>query len=146
MESPLIGNVAIGFNTTPPELAYSETSKGLKNAAQDFTSVLYSMMFTVMRGNPEDNPKEEGESGGLFSGENFEMFSGFLDQEIGKKFASQGGQEMVTALYNQLKGHLTFKDDQKDAQTLQNNNQETLKNTMNNGLGFDKILRVNTKG
>ena len=142
MESPLIGNVAIGFNTTPPELAYSETSKGLKDAAQDFTSVLYSMMFTVMRGNPEDNPKEEGESGGLFSGENFEMFSGFLDQEIGKKFASQGGQDMVNALYDQLKGRLT----KPSTETLQNNNQETLKNTINNGLGFDKILRVNTKG
>lgn len=114
--TPLIGSVATGYGSAPPapELAYTESSQGLKDAARDFTSILFSYMFSSMRGNPDDRQDEEG-GGSLFGGENVDMFMGFLDQEIGKKFSEQGGKDMVDALYHQLKGDNVYADEKKIA-------------------------------
>lgn len=110
---PLIGSIASGFGDSNPEIKYSETASGLKSAAKDFTSILFSQMFSAMRGNPDDQDQDEehGMGGGLFSGDNLQMFIGFLDQEVGKKFADQGAKDMVDSLYAQLKGHNVFKDE-----------------------------------
>ncbi|MFN8575952.1 MAG: rod-binding protein [Candidatus Sericytochromatia bacterium] len=110
--TPLIGSVATGFGATAPapELGYKESDEGLKAASRDFTSILFSYMFSSMRGNPDDRPDEES-GGSLFGGENVDMFMGFLDQEIGKKFAEQGGKDMVDALYHQLKGDKVYADE-----------------------------------
>jgi Rod binding domain-containing protein len=106
--TPLIGSVATGYGSQAPqapEFTYGENEQGLKDASRDFVAILFSNMFTAMRGNPEDEDKdEEGNSNSLFGGENVSMFMGFLDQEIGKKFTEQGGQDLVNALYSQLKG------------------------------------------
>ncbi len=112
MRTPLIGSVASGFGSAPPELSYKESDKDLKEASKDFTSILFSYMFSSMRGNPDDRETDEdGGGGSLFGGENVDMFMGFLDQEIGKKFADQGGQDMVNALYHQLKGDKVYADE-----------------------------------
>ncbi|RYX99987.1 hypothetical protein EON78_02165 [bacterium] len=111
MSTPLIGSVATGYGAaTPPEIGHIESDKGLKDASRDFTSILFSYMFSSMRGNPDDRDNEEG-GGSLFGGENVDMFMGFLDQEIGKKFAEQGGKDMVDALYHQLKGDKVYADE-----------------------------------
>ena len=114
--TPLIGSVSSGYGATPtpPEFAYKESNKGLKDASRDFTSILFSYMFSSMRGNPDDREKDEdGGGGGLFGGDNVDMFMGFLDQEIGKKFAEQGGKDMVDALFHQLKGDNVYNDETK---------------------------------
>lgn len=119
---PLIGSIASGYGDSNPEIKYSETSADLKSAAKDFTSILFSQMFSAMRGNPDDqeNDEEHGIGGGLFSGDNLQMFIGFLDQEVGKKFADQGAKDMVDALYAQLKGRTVF-NDEKAVDKNQNN-------------------------
>ena len=112
MSTPLIGSVATGYGSvTPPEMSHIESDKGLKDASRDFTSILFSDMFRSMRGNPDDRDSEEDGGGGFFGGENVDMFMGFLDQEIGKKFAEQGGKDMVDALYHQLKGDKVYADE-----------------------------------
>lgn len=110
---PLIGSIASGYGDSNPEIKYAETASGLKTAAKDFTSILFSQMFSAMRGNPDDqeDDQEHGVGGGLFSGDNLQMFIGFLDQEVGKKFSEQGAKDMVDALYAQLKGNNVFKDE-----------------------------------
>ncbi|GIW23277.1 MAG: hypothetical protein KatS3mg068_2284 [Candidatus Sericytochromatia bacterium] len=103
--TPLIGSVATGFGQSiNNEIGYYEDEKQLKEACRDFVAILYAQMFEVMRGDPDEQKDEDGISGSLFGGENMYMFLGFLDQEIGKKFAEQGGTELVNTLYNQLKG------------------------------------------
>lgn len=127
IKTPLIGSVASGFGAappSPPELSYKESDKGLKDASRDFTSILFSYMFSSMRGNPDDRDEE---SGSLFGGENVDMFMGFLDQEIGKKFAEQGGQDMVNALYHQLKGDKVYEDEK-------NQNSDTKKSASNTNI------------
>ncbi|MBC7472934.1 MAG: hypothetical protein H7263_01490 [Candidatus Sericytochromatia bacterium] len=111
--SPLVGSVSTGYGAKEPEMSYAETTQGLKAASKDFTAVLFSYMFSTMRGNPDESGgnEEDGGGGSLFSGENVNMFMGFLDQEVGKKFADQGGKDMVDALYRQLKGNNIFKDE-----------------------------------
>ncbi len=111
----LIGSVSQGYGAKEPELKHSETDKDLKAAAKDFTSILFSYMFSTMRGNPDEKKEDEehGIGGGMFSGESVDMFVGFLDQEMGKKFSEQGGNDLVNALYTQLKGDKVFKDDAK---------------------------------
>lgn len=97
---PLIGSISTGFGVSVPEPpSYSESDQGLKDASKDFISILFSYMFQTMRGNPEDS-----EEGGFFSGEHVDMFLSYLDQEVGKKFAEQGGADLVNALFHQLKG------------------------------------------
>jgi Rod binding domain-containing protein len=112
IKTPLIGSIASGYGAEAPapELSYKESDQGLKDASRDFTSILFSYMFSSMRGNPDDRPDDES-GGSLFGGENVDMFMGFLDQEIGKKFAEQGGKDMVNALYHQLKGDNVYADE-----------------------------------
>lgn len=119
--TPLIGSVASGYGAEPiaPELNYKESEAGLKDASKDFTSILFSYMFSSMRGNPDDKADEES-GGSLFGGENVDMFMGFLDQEIGKKFAEQGGKDMVDALYHQLKGDKVYADEKNSKQADNN--------------------------
>ncbi|MFN8674588.1 MAG: hypothetical protein U0457_21210 [Candidatus Sericytochromatia bacterium] len=138
-KAPLIGSVAQGFGTTPPEVKYAETDAGLKDAAKDFTSILFSYMFSTMRGNPDDNndDQEHGFGGGMFSGENLDMFIGFLDQEVGKKFASQGAQDIVDTLYKQLKGENVFKDERKKVEDKQ---KESLENKIKDEIKIQNKL------
>jgi Rod binding domain-containing protein len=107
--NPLVGSIATGYGADSPkapESSYGENEKDLKEVSKDFVSILFSQMFTVMRGNPEDeDTDEEGNSNSLFGGANTSMFMGFLDQEIGKKFTEQGGTTLVDNLYDQLKGN-----------------------------------------
>jgi Rod binding domain-containing protein len=113
--TPLVGNVAVGFNSGTPAIPSAETPEALKDATKDFASILFSMMVTAMRGQPDESNEEDGGPGGLFSGENMDMFISFLDQEVGKKFADQGGKDLVDALYTQMKGQVEMKDDKKKA-------------------------------
>lgn len=108
--TPLVGNIAVGFNSGVPAIPSAETPEALKDATKDFASILFSMMVTAMRGQPDESNEEEGGTGGLFSGENMDMFISFLDQEVGKKFADQGGKDLVDALYNQMKGQVEARD------------------------------------
>jgi Rod binding domain-containing protein len=105
--TPLVGSIASGYGSQAPqgpEATYGENTEDLKKASSDFVSILFSYMFQTMRGNPDDQSEDE-EKESLFGGENVGMFMGFLDQEVGKKFADQGGKDMVDALYYQLKGN-----------------------------------------
>lgn len=120
ISTPLVGSIASGFGSNTPEISYAETDEGLKEAARDFTSIMYTFMFQAMRGNP-DEQEEDGAGGNLFGGENVNMFIGFLDQEVAKKFAEQDGKDTVDALFHQLKGNNTFKDDNKTQKNAETN-------------------------
>ena len=74
------------------ELGLEET----RQAAEEFAGYLFAQVFSQMR--PESN-----EEGGLFSGENSEMFMSFFDQAVGKSFANSGsGNQLVDQLVAQL--------------------------------------------
>lgn len=92
---PLVGSLATGYGdgtiATP-----SVKTPNLKEASQQFVSMLYAYMFTQMRENGSD------EEDGLFSGDHANMMMGFLDQEIGKKMAGSEGAGLASALERQL--------------------------------------------
>lgn len=108
INTPLVGSVATGFGQNIEAIPHYNDDKQLKEACKDFVSVLFSQMFSAMRGNPDDENQEDGVSGSLFGGENMYMFMGFLDQEMGKKFTEQGGNDLVNTMYHQLKGDQSF--------------------------------------
>lgn len=67
-----------------------------RQAAEEFAGYLFAQVFSQMR-------PESSEEGGLFSGENAEMFMSFFDQAVGKSFASSGsGNRLVDQLVEQL--------------------------------------------
>lgn len=104
ISTPLVGSVATGFGQSVEGIGHYKDDKELKEACKDFASILFSQMFTAMRGNPDEETDEEGKSNSLFGGENMYMFLGFLDQEMGKKFSEQDGTDLINNLYHQLKG------------------------------------------
>lgn len=121
---PLVGSVTTGFGVNAPQApVYAENEKGLKEASTDFISILFSYMFQNMRGNPDDN-----EEGSFFGGEHVDMFLSYLDQEVGKKFAEQGGADLVNALYHQLKGDTV----------IGNENPSSLKNIDTTAIKFNE--------
>ncbi|MEB3187218.1 MAG: rod-binding protein [bacterium] len=67
-----------------------------REVAESFASYLYAQVFSQMR------PEDSGEEGGLFSGEQAGMFLDFLDQALGQRFASTGGNRLVEQLTEQL--------------------------------------------
>lgn len=68
-----------------------------REAAEEFAGYLFAQVFSQMR------PESSEEEGGLFSGENAEMFMNFFDQAVGKSFATSGtGNQLVDQLVAQL--------------------------------------------
>jgi len=71
--------------------------KALEDACNDFIGVLYSMVFSSMRGSGDD-----ADEGAFFSGEHSQMLMGFLDQEVGRKMATSEGNSLAKQLFWQL--------------------------------------------
>lgn len=89
---------------TRPTVAEDRTR--LEKQVEEFASVLYAQMFGEMRrtaaaGKDED---EEGAMGGGFGGGDSEYFMHLFDEQVGKKFAAQGGDALVQALKRQMLG------------------------------------------
>lgn len=79
-----------------PKASAAQGSEETRQAAEEFAGYLFAQVFSQMR--PESN-----EEGGLFSGENAEMFMSFFDQAVGKSFAnSSSGNQLVDQLVQQL--------------------------------------------
>lgn len=79
--------------STPKELPPAQA----REAAEEFAGYLFAQVFSQMR------PESTEEEGGLFSGENAEMFMNFFDQAVGKSFATSGtGNQLVDQLVAQL--------------------------------------------
>lgn len=64
-----------------------------REAAEEFVSYLFAQVFKEMR------PQEE--EGGLFGGENPQMFMDFFDMQLGRHYASNGGHALVDQLLEQ---------------------------------------------
>jgi Rod binding domain-containing protein len=80
----------------PDRPTVGQTPDETRQAAQDFAGYLFAQVFGQMR-------PESSEEGGLFSGENAEMFLSFFDQAVGKSFASSGsGNQLVDQLVEQM--------------------------------------------
>lgn len=82
----------------PPTQA--EREETLAHATEEFAALVYAGFVKEMR---EASESEEG--AGLFSGD-AEMFAGFFDQALGKRFASQQGNALVKALGRQMGARL----------------------------------------
>lgn len=91
------GGVNIAIDTPVPTLPTSGTDKELYDASRDFVALLYTHMFQTMR---EAGQSDDGE--GMFNSFETSMFMGFFDQEVGKKFADEGGNHLVDSLYRQI--------------------------------------------
>ena len=93
-----------GFSFTKPTAEAREAE--LKKTVNEFASVLYSQMFREMR--ESGIVEKEGEDGeeGIFGGGDSNMFMHLMDQEVGKSFASAGGNGLKEALYRQLSGQM----------------------------------------
>lgn len=95
---PLIGSVGTGFGNNPLASAPTVNTPDLETAAKDFVAMLYTKVFETMRTSHSDDEN------GLFSGEQSGMFMGYLDREIGRKFAhSRDGNGLASQLIRQLK-------------------------------------------
>src|SRR5438128_7491561 len=94
---PSSAGVPVNIDTGTPTMPTNGTDKELHDAARDFVGILYSNMFREMR---EAGQDEDGE--GMFNSFETQMFMGFFDEEVGNKFADQGGHSMADALYNQI--------------------------------------------
>lgn len=92
---PLVGSMATGFGDNTIATPTQKTPN-LKEASEQFVSMLYAYMFQQMRESGGD------EENGLFSGDHANMMMGFLDQEMGKKMAGAEGSGLANALYRQL--------------------------------------------
>lgn len=93
---PLVGSLSTGFGDNTIATPNQKTPN-LKEASQEFVSMLYAYMFSQMR---ESSMSDEED--GLFSGDHANMMMGFLDQEIGKKMAGAEGAGLSNALLRQL--------------------------------------------
>jgi len=93
---PLVGSMATGFGDNTIATPNQKTPN-LKEASEQFVSMLYAYMFQQMR---ESSTGDEED--GLFSGDHANMMMGFLDQEIGKKMAGAEGSGLSNALLRQL--------------------------------------------
>lgn len=90
-----------GFSFTPPTAEAREVE--LKRAVTEFAAVLYTQMFSEMRqaGKSEDDEEE-----GILGGGDSNMFMHLMDQEVGKAYATAGGNGLKEALYRQLSGRM----------------------------------------
>ena len=89
------GFPAPGAELPSPSREVQQTRQA-REVAESFASYLYAQVFSQMR--PEDSSEE----GGLFSGEQAGMFLDFLDQALGQRFATTGGNRLVQQLTEQL--------------------------------------------
>ena len=87
----------VALPSATPEV---QQARQAREVAESFASYLYAQVFSQMR--PEDSSEE----GGLFSGEQAGMFLDFLDQALGQRFASTGGNRLVEQLTEQLSKNL----------------------------------------
>lgn len=93
-----------GFSFAKPTAEAREVE--LKKQVEEFASVLYAQMFREMR--ESGIVEKEGEDGeeGIFGGGDTNMFMHLMDQEVGKSFASAGGNGLKEALYRQLSSRM----------------------------------------
>lgn len=74
-----------------------QQDKKLEKACQEFASIFYNEMIKSMRKGVPEN--------GLFhGGQGEDIYRSLLDQEYAKKMASQNGNSLADALYQQFKG------------------------------------------
>ncbi|MEB3197116.1 MAG: rod-binding protein [Candidatus Sericytochromatia bacterium] len=84
---------AAGFQK--PDAAARENQ--LKQAVDDFASILFSQMFREMR----EAGKDEDE-GSVFGGGDTNLFMHLMDQELGDSYARAGGNPLREAMLRQL--------------------------------------------
>lgn len=99
-----------GFSYQKPDAASREVE--LKKAVEDFASVLYTQMFREMR---EAGKTGEEDEESIFGGGDTNMFMHLMDQEVGKAYASAGGNGLKEALYRQLSGRMATQVETKGA-------------------------------
>ena len=80
----------------PSTTSEVQQARQAREVAESFASYLYAQVFSQMR------PEDSGEEGGLFSGDQAGMFLDFLDQAMGQRFATTGGNRLVEQLTEQL--------------------------------------------
>ena len=99
-----------GFSYQKPTAEMQDAA--LKKQVDEFSSILYSQMFSEMRnsGKSEDDEEES-----IFGGGDTNMFMHLMDQEVGKAFAASGGNSLKEALYRQLSSRMATQVDREGA-------------------------------